>query len=1061
MSGKSDGQGDDHSEYWNPTEQSTSMAPPFRYNTPRSITPKGTLFSNLGEAHQAITSRVVSRPTGSHISDNSLPSSTSTDSFIVNVSGPTISTKSLSSAQHMEPARPSLSQRQRCLTPFRASASASTGWAETPTEPSPIVSGFESSSAGNSVGDDQNNGPGEENRANLDNSESGNSMGDIYDQYYTSPSATRGPRAADGGPPNNTHMYYSEADLASPRPQSPDIRRANTSIGPGNITWQIHHRVDESRQLSLPSPPRVRGNTSHSAKGSHSAKDSVSSVQNFSRPVLSFHSAANLQEPMSAPANLTRAGSFKGDSSDSAAGNCPDLAQPSASPAKSDFVIYGRLPPPSDYENIKDRGYQEGDVSHGGMSNGVSTDSDDDPFKYDRGSFTVFLQPSREREVSAALRFVSTESTESASGIFQDSLSPEPDTPRATQNTNPFLNRLQSYQTTTVDYDWEGGDTPREVKISVRSPPAPPNSPVQPAIGLSEFVEGLGGSRRRKDINTLMSDRADWETVATSVGQFDSNRALASSTGFSGSQLAKVTGSSIADYSDTSSIHVPQFYAFSSSTEQILQPPAPESTHNTFYPRSLNETKRPVFLPKPRIHRVNGYLQNPHRMFTDTTTGSSANSARSALVEKLSASIRSRNARKLAQRRDQYLSQQWSRSKFESLESLSSTYSEQPEVVDSTPIASSPDQNGMTPILRQENNAGIVVDGGGSEQQHLRNTSKELPASPIPREPTAAHLKSRSAAQSRQSPQNFDSPTLFAFPLISLQEAARRKAVGGQNDDDCTITSGSRTQKNSSMDGSRATTLRTTPPTPHITKPIPTHASRPTSASILGISTNRRGYSDYSQDRVVFGHDRGISNVTSYKSGTPLVPGNSALSRFFRPPFEPVADGDASFPGPGNQSVFETPPCLIARDQRNTVRAANLTMSNVRKTMIADLHHISAMEAGTGTGTSTTDRGAPLAFFSSGINDDADAAAYLSWEARKRRQAYYYAMCLLCVVPFFALLVYRGTFNSALSWYTRGETGSLTRRQRRNTMVIGIVFSGVWLVALAVFVTVMVNRKGG
>ncbi|KAH6853495.1 hypothetical protein B0I37DRAFT_420407 [Chaetomium sp. MPI-CAGE-AT-0009] len=1058
MSGKSDGQGDDHSEYWNPTEESTTRAPPFRYNTPRSITPKGTLFHNLGEAHQAITSRLASRPTGNHISESSLPSSSSTGSVVVNVSGPTISAQSLSSAQHMEPAEPSLRERQRCLTPFRASASASTGWAKTPSEPSPIVSGFESSSAGNSVGIDLNNGAREEDRANLGHSESGNSMEDIYDQYYTSPSATRGSRAVDGAPPNNTHLYYSEADLASPRPQSPDVRRVNTSIGPGNVPWQMHHLGAESHQFSLPSPPRARGNISHSARGS------VNTVQNFSRPVLSFHSAANLQEPLSAPANLTRA-NFEANSANSAADNCSELSQSNDnSPAKSEFVIYGRLPHPSDYDNVKDRGCQEGDVSHGGTSNGVSTDSDEDPFKYDRGSFTVFLQPSREREVSAALRFVSADSTASASGIFQDPISSEPDTPRVTQNNNPFLGRLQSYQSTPVDYGWGDGDAPREVKISVRSPPAPPNSPVQPPNGLSEFIEGLGGGRRRKDINTLMSDGADWETVATSVGKFDSNRALVSSTGYSGSQLAKVTGSSIADYSDTSSIHVPQFDAFSSSTERILQHPTPEHMHNAPYPRSLNDTRRPVFLPKPRIHRVNGYLQNSHRMFTDTTTGSSANSARSALVEKLSASIRSRNARKLAQRRDQNLNQQWSRSKFESLESLSSTYSEQqPGEVDSTPIASSPDQNGMMPILRQEHNAGIVVNGGGNGQQHVRNASKGLLASPIPREPTAAHLKNRNTTQSGQSPQDFGSPTLFAFPLISLQEAARRKALGGQHDDDCTITSGSRTQKNFSMDASRRTSQRTTPPTPHITKPIPAHASRPTSASILGISTSHRGYSGYSQDRIVLGHDRGISNVTSYKSGTPLVPGNSALSRFFRPPFEPVADGHTSFPGPGSQSIFETPPCLIARDQRNTARAANLTMSTVRKTMPADLHHIATMEAGTSPGT---DRGGgvgvPLAFFPSSIDDvDVDAAAYLSWEARKRLQAYYYAMCLLCVVPFFALLVYRGTFDSALSWYTRGETGSLTRRQRRNTLVIGIVFSGVWLVALTVFVTVMVNRKAG
>jgi hypothetical protein len=104
------------------------------------------------------------------------------------------------------------------------------------------------------------------------------------------------------------------------------------------------------------------------------------------------------------------------------------------------------------------------------------------------------------------------------------------------------------------------------------------------------------------------------------------------------------------------------------------------------------------------------------------------------------------------------------------------------------------------------------------------------------------------------------------------------------------------------------------------------------------------------------------------------------------------------------------------------------------------LRQIAAMEAGT----------SPLA----ALTGD----GYLSWEARKRRQGYYYLMCILCVFPFMAPLVYRGTFDSALSWYTRGETGSMTARQRRNVLIIGISISSFWLCGLAVFATAMVGR---
>lgn len=85
--------------------------------------------------------------------------------------------------------------------------------------------------------------------------------------------------------------------------------------------------------------------------------------------------------------------------------------------------------------------------------------------------------------------------------------------------------------------------------------------------------------------------------------------------------------------------------------------------------------------------------------------------------------------------------------------------------------------------------------------------------------------------------------------------------------------------------------------------------------------------------------------------------------------------------------------------------------------------------------------------------------AYLSWEARKRRMVYYYVMCTLCIFPFIAPLIYWGTFDSALSWITRGETARLTRRQRRNVVVLGALFSAAWLVALAVLVTLVVTGK--
>jgi hypothetical protein len=155
-------------------------------------------------------------------------------------------------------------------------------------------------------------------------------------------------------------------------------------------------------------------------------------------------------------------------------------------------------------------------------------------------------------------------------------------------------------------------------------------------------------------------------------------------------------------------------------------------------------------------------------------------------------------------------------------------------------------ENGMTATRGHDNYGGVTVTGRGHEGRQDQGTNNGLLASPMPREPSAARLKDQKPPQSYEGPRSFDSPTLFAFPLISLQEAAQRAAVRAHNGDDFTVTSGVRTRKNSSMDSSKAT-QRTTPPTPHLTKPIPAYSRRPSSASILGIPIADRGNYGYSQ----------------------------------------------------------------------------------------------------------------------------------------------------------------------------------------------------------------------
>ncbi|KAK4100652.1 hypothetical protein N658DRAFT_472685 [Parathielavia hyrcaniae] len=937
MAGNSDGKAENHAEEnWieMSASDSSTRALPSLSTTSRSITPKGPLFTNLGEAHQAITSKLASRSAGHDVPDPSSQPSGSTS--FVNVSpSSTGEDDSQPIATHVEFARPNYPS-EPSLMPFSGPLFSVADSARAPTDPSPVVSSLASSSRGNSVETGLHTGDGRTYFMS-DPSGSGETIEVVYDQSYPPPLFAQSTSSAtvhqsqalrNDEALSNTYQNHLRGAAQSAHVRSTDLRRANTDVNRTMNGWHMYPHEDEHPPNSLPElrpkPDVPKKNPARANKG----------TPNFSRP---------------------------------------------------------------------------SDNNPGETSNvGGSTDSDEDPFKYDRGSFTVFLQPSREREVSAALRCVSGDSTASASGLLHLSPSPEPPAAaRGFQSNNPFAARLQSYQTPAVGYDWGGEDGPNEVRIPVLCPPpsVPPNSPVQQAAKLHDFVQGQGGQRPRKDIRTIMSDQADWETVATSVGQFDSNRALASSTGLSGSHPVNATGSSIADYSDTSSVHVPQFDVFP-STDKMREGTTTNHPLDTHGRRILNDAGRPVFPHQPRVHRVNGYLQNPRRMFTDTITGSSGASVRSALVERLTASIRTRNARKQAHRQNSQLrSEHQSRAGgFKLLESISSTYSDQAIAMDR-----------LRAVSTQEN---IISAVGGCKKQQGQETTFGLLTSPIPKEPAPIHPKGHQPTQSNHTQRlsDFESPTLFSFPLITLQEAARRAALRAQNDDDHTVTSGARTRKNSSMDSSKAT-QRTTPPTPHLMKPVRTH----------------------SHQNLIMGHERGISNVTSYKSATPLVAGrSSALSRTFQNPFEPVGGGVQrnTQPYPGHNYIFDAPPTLVPRDKRNAARAAAATGLGHNES--PSLHQIAALEAG-------------ASFGALAAKDD---SVYLSWEARKRREAFYYVMCALAVFPFFVPLFWFGKFDSALSWMTRGEAGSLTRRQRSRVLAVGVVFSFVWVVGIAVGCTV-------
>ncbi|KAJ9152135.1 hypothetical protein NKR23_g2630 [Pleurostoma richardsiae] len=239
------------------------------------------------------------------------------------------------------------------------------------------------------------------------------------------------------------------------------------------------------------------------------------------------------------------------------------------------------------------------------------TDSNESLFEYDR--FRGLLHESQEREVSMALRRVSGVSLHSRATICSPdgtpvrniARSPIIATPLVTptggsgmpQGTQPCSSQQQDgfYNPSSIPSAWAQDEYQNTVKVPV----------YQTA---KQKAEAEARHEFRAEIDLLGvhkdDDKDDWETVATSAGP--PTGAGLSFTGHTvNSRGLKETGSSIADVSDSASSHHPELGRFA-STERILQHPAPKSDASAFSKRTLKDTTKPIFLPKPRIHRVNG-----------------------------------------------------------------------------------------------------------------------------------------------------------------------------------------------------------------------------------------------------------------------------------------------------------------------------------------------------------------------------------------------------------------------------------------------------------------------
>ncbi|KAL2270977.1 hypothetical protein VTJ83DRAFT_348 [Remersonia thermophila] len=931
--------------------------------SPRCFTHK-TLFTNLDEAHQAITSKTAPPSTGDqHHDASTAPSSSLPSSLHVCGLSDQVETSTDSLSRDVQ-----ISASERLQSALRHGQGSDT-LAGTHTANAVMVRRQPTSPIHCAVSSPQ-----------LYSSQNANPIEGSFELRY----------------PDEVRLQ-SRPSAANKNPQS---------LQPSTTTQHLNDAYDESLvNFSYPT---------HSSRSVRSSREpSASSQHDNSQSDHGRHGST-----VCSPAyNSGSASATYGYNSLTTSATCTNPTESANDSTTSEVVASGQPTPPLESKVPADRAFKGSPISCTNIyvvDN--ASDSDEDPFYYDRSPVSGYPLPAREREVSAALHSFCVDSTSSPAPSLhqlQGTTSPRRIIPGDGSFSSDLYHLPERVNPPCADDDWDEQEDGRGIRITVVRPLAAtvPSSEIR--------KENLGIGDRRNEQNQRLRDQtitltSDWETV-NSIPNFDSTQAIASSSRLSDSQQINYAGSSIADVSDTSSFHVPRFEE-ATSKDRII--PGFSTTCNQTYPRhpaTLKRTDGPVFLPKPRIHRVNGYLQNSNRLFTDTSNSSSHQSFRSTFVDKITSSIRERFAKKRAQRQGEFSGEQtWRGSKLGSVDS----FIHSPNTKEVRVVQTNNGHGGhyIAPLSQNDHEPADSDDGGRDRQQSYMSGPGPRISLTL-RAPPPAHLKENTQLTGPVSMVSGTaaSPTLFSFPLISLEEAKKREALRKQLDSDYPNIHTSRTRNNSTVKAPMPVAQGYCPPTPM-------SAVRRSSLSIFGIPCSDQADHEEPVNAYPTGRSRGISSTTSRWPGET----QSILSRSFCTPMRVSTTGHASM----RTTVFSTPPRLVPRDDMRRRRmihpsvAGGIPIHSVRNTsFLRDGLTVAEPFTITAPLTSTT----------------APANAHLSWQARRRRDMCLRMIYLAAIVPFCSLAAYCGGCDWALDKATHGEVSRLSRTQRRRAGIIGLV----------------------
>ncbi|KAI1642117.1 uncharacterized protein F4817DRAFT_369690 [Daldinia loculata] len=674
--------------------------------------------------------------------------------------------------------------------------------------------------------------------------------------------------------------------------------------------------------------------------------------------------------------------------------------------------------------------------------NDITSSSNNDPFRYDQRDYWGAPYLWKERDVSRALRRASKVGDASETTIATPEASPRPaiwpvpkPAPRHASVTltskrpeGQFFHK-PALQSTFED---DEGQT-QEVKIIIGSPPEPQRK----------------RELKRDRVSGLITDHVQLDSLPAGLPLRDSTANQTWVTdGYS--DIIKVAGSSIADYSDDDGEGNRPSLCGSSCA--IIQHPLRDNDPGSYELRTLKDTKRSVLLPKTRLFRGGAFQDNSSRYFSGNTSKNTGFSQLPPFPRGLSNPFGKKEPYRNADSEGNF-TLNFKRNGPSKYDFRDSTSEYMPSVRGSRVLSgisfcgrhiiTSEDELEMEDLSKHVHEDATPRTPGlettSSKQQELGSPLSEQDK-PQPYEPRLVDqdypirygnwfqeeknqgMASHSSFNASFNGEPISPQSKFEFELLPLDEAQRKNKQQRE--------SGEKDETESPLSRSHFTVSSWSncglPTSTAVQLPMPAHVSSGRTAPHLSLDFSPSSHHSYGD---IFKDTPTPFSASSHRGSTP-TPARPARALLYQEMLSESPTTTGTLEKVKRSLLGRFVPRMFSSETRSHRTVSNTTV--IQYPM-------------------PNDSGLSL------VAIEALRESNISRHGSKKRAQWFRLMAILSIIiPFFAIFVLTGVFDKTLVWYSRGEVGQITIKQRgfiRNALLVqGCFYVFVVSCLIAVFV---------